>query len=445
MTSPTRRSELVGLVLASCAVTALLGFSGDTPAAAIAGGRESPSAGSVEAGIAELLPVQSPLSDFYRSRAYRPLWSSEAAGALIQTLAGADADGLDKTQFRIDELKMLAADPERGAELEVAMSRAFVAYVRALRTPSAAAEMVYVDAALAARTDPVALLEDASAAPSLLHHLAEARRMHPFYETLRSELDALRRTGGNRSHLPDYRYEKLLLANMDRLRALPADPGPRYILVDTASARLWMYEDGQPRDVMRVVVGKQRLQTPVLAGLIRFAVRNPYWNLPPDLVRARAAEVLRHGPSLLAREHLEILSSWDADARVLDPAEVNWAQVASGARKLRMRQLPGADNMMGSVKFMLPNRLGIYLHDTPDKAAFAREDRRISSGCVRLEDAERLGTWLFKGEEPINRGAPEDRANLAEPVPVYILYLTAMPEGDRVVTQPDSYIRDTKL
>ena len=445
MTSPIRRSELVGLVLASCAVTALLGFSGDTPAAAIAEGRNAPSAGSVEASIAELLPVRSPLADFYRSRAYRPLWSRQTTGALIQTLAGADADGLDKAQFRIGELKMLAADPERGAELEVATSRAFAAYVRALRTPSASAEMVYVDVALAPSTDPVALLEDASAAPSLLHHLAKARRMHPLYERLRSELDALRRTGRNRSHLPDDRYEKVLLANMDRLRALPADPGPRYIIVDTASARLWMYEGGQPRDTMRVVVGKQRLQTPVLAGLIRFAVRNPYWNLPPDLVRARAAEVLRHGPALLAREHLEILSGWEADARLLNPAEVDWAQVASGARKLRMRQLPGPDNMMGSVKFMLPNRLGIYLHDTPDRAAFAREDRRISSGCVRLEDAERLGAWLFKGGEPINRGAPEDRADLAEPVPVYILYLTAMPEADRVAIQPDSYVRDTNL
>jgi murein L,D-transpeptidase YcbB/YkuD len=114
-------------------------------------------------------------------------------------------------------------------------------------------------------------------------------------------------------------------------------------------------------------------------------------------------------------------------------------------QQLRMRQSPGPDNMMGAVKFMLPNRLGIYLHDTPDKSVFARDDRRLSSGCVRLEDAARLGRWLFNGNEPVSWGAPEDRADLPQPVPVYILYLTALPQDDRIVVQPDNYRRDAAL
>src|SRR3546814_10749777 len=97
----------------------------------------------------------------------------------------------------------------------------------------------------------------------------------------------------------------------------------------------------------------------------------------------------------LFRSRYEILSDWTENARVLDPKEVNWAAVAAGRRDLRIRQLPGAHNAMGDVKFMFPNDRGIFLHDTPDRALFKDDERRFSSGCVRLEGAGRLGKWLF--------------------------------------------------
>ena len=86
--------------------------------------------------------------------------------------------------------------------------------------------------------------------------------------------------------------------------------------------------------------------------------------------------------------------------------------------------------MMGRIKFMMPNELGIYLHDTPHHDLFARADRRLSSGCVRLEDAPRLARWLFGGRVPRPTGAAEQRVDLPEPVPVYIAYFTALPSRD---------------
>ena len=115
----------------------------------------------------------------------------------------------------------------------------------------------------------------------------------------------------------------------------------------------------------------------------------------------------------------------------------------AAGRYLRVRQLPGADNMMGAVKFMLPNNLGIYLHDTPDKSLFARESRTASSGCVRLEDAQRLARWLF-GETPVVSGLNQ-RVDLPSPVPVYVTYFTAWPEPQGVVTRADVYGRDPAL
>ncbi len=97
---------------------------------------------------------------------------------------------------------------------------------------------------------------------------------------------------------------------------------------------------------------------------------------------------------------------------------------------------------MGSVKFMMPNNLGIYLHDTPEKELMRKPERRFSSGCVRVEDAQRLARWLF-GRPLLPKGSqPDQRVDLAQPVPVYITYLTAMPEGQTIVYRTDAYNRD---
>ena len=94
--------------------------------------------------------------------------------------------------------------------------------------------------------------------------------------------------------------------------------------------------------------------------------------------------------------------------------------------------------MMGRIKFMMPNDLGVYLHDTPLRHFFARADRRISSGCVRLEDAPRLARWLFRPAAAARAARAEQRVDLPEAVPVYITYLTALPSrgGDRVPARP---------
>jgi murein L,D-transpeptidase YcbB/YkuD len=203
-----------------------------------------------------------------------------------------------------------------------------------------------------------------------------------------------------------------------------------------------MVEDGRIRDTMRVIVGRSAMPTPEMAGLIRYAALNPYWNLPPDLIRKRARNAVAHGPRVITGERLQILSDWTPRARVLDPRRVDWRAVAAGRLLVNARQLPGPQNMMGRVKFMLPNDLGVYLHDTPLRELFDRADRRESSGCVRLEDAQRLGRWLFDGDMPEADGTPEQQVDLPTPVPVYITYLTVLPTADGLVFQRDAYRRD---
>ena len=97
---------------------------------------------------------------------------------------------------------------------------------------------------------------------------------------------------------------------------------------------------------------------------------------------------------------------------------------------------------MGQMKFMFPNSQGVYLHDTPQKELLAEASRMFSGGCVRLEDAPRLARWLYGRNLQPSGAAPEQAVALNDSVPVYITYLTAIPEGGKIAHYPDVYGRD---
>lgn len=400
--------------------------------------------------VREAVMAEAPdLASVYEARKYRPIWLQgdkvrPEAHELIAMLETADRDGLDPADYQVSQLRQDLISAESGepaaqARFEAEASRAFVDYVADLHQPSAAARMIYTDAASAppAFAGPD-VLQAAADAPSLHAHLIAVRRMNPIYEGLRGALADYRSKKGAKTA---DQTQQLILLNMDRARALPANPGPRYIVVDAAAATLWMYQDGRPIDSMKVVVGKPSEPTPIMAGMLRYALFNPYWNVPEDLVQQQWAPlVASQGPAVMRARDMEALSDWSPNASVLDPAKVNWSAVAAGRQALRMRQRPGPDNMMGRVKFMLPNELGIYLHDTPRKALFSQDGRFFSSGCVRLEDAPRLARWLF-GDVP-QPSAADYRVDLKEPVPVYITYFTVAPAPSGVTFRQDIYGRD---
>ena len=197
----------------------------------------------------------------------------------------------------------------------------------------------------------------------------------------------------------------------------------RFVLVDAASARLYMIADGRVQDSMRVIVGKPDTPTPELKSVLNYETLSPYWHVTPDLTRTLiAANVLKQGPAYLTGHGYEVLSGWGPDARVIPPDSVDWQAVAAGTAQVYVRQRPGPANSLGNFKFDLPNGDGIYLHDTPKKELFAQDDRNLSHGCVRLEDAQRLATWLL-GKDPPAAAAPEENILLPHPVPITISYL----------------------
>ncbi|MET0251975.1 MAG: L,D-transpeptidase family protein, partial [Novosphingobium sp.] len=323
------------------------------------------------------------LAGFYARRDWQPLWVERqtvlpAAATLLDLVDHADADGLSPQALNVPDLAAAVRKAQRErsprslARAEVALSRTFAAYVRAMRRPRASGMTYHSSLLQPVVPSASAALAAAAEAPSLTRYLEHVEWMHPIYGALR---DALVHSTLDRS-----RQEQVFL-NLERARALPASPAQRYVLIDAAGARLWMYENGQPVDSMKVVVGKPDLQTPMVAGLITQAVLNPYWNVPVDLVQTRiAGSVLDQGLSYLRTGGYQVLSDFGDKPSLLDPARIDWRAVADGQRELRVRQLPGKANFMGQIKFNFANPDGIYLHDTPDKALLNKDVRTASSG-----------------------------------------------------------------
>ena len=198
----------------------------------------------------------------------------------------------------------------------------------------------------------------------------------------------------------------------------------RYLLVDAASARLFMVEDGQIRDSMKVIVGKPASQTPTIASKIYYMTLNPYWNVPVDLAQKLIApRVLAQGTQYLTSHHYQVLASFDDNAPEIAPGSVDWKAVAAGRATVKVRQLPGPANSMGQVKFGFTNAAGVFLHDSPEKELFESDQRQLSNGCVRLEDAPRLARWMMGRDPELTSTAPEQHVLLPQAVPIYITYL----------------------
>jgi hypothetical protein len=399
--------------------------------------------------LAAIRPSAAAVDAFYQAHGNALVWfrapaSVAAANKLPAILDRAPLDGLANgptlARFVEGALARARAAVALGKPVQLTdekmLSSAWAQYVQALKSPVPG--ITYGDPALAPRVPTIErVLTDARLAPNLADHVAAIAAVNPIYGQLRDAAWRQLQAGGA--------ADPRLLTNLERARILPSRG--RYIVVNAATARLWMYEDGRPVDSMKVVVGKAATPTPMLAGTIFYATFHPYWNIPTDTAREEVAPiVLKRGIRYLKLARYEVASDWSTQATVLDPATIDWKAVVAGTTEVHVRQLPGPDNMMGDIKFGFANELGIFLHDTPRKELFDKDSRNYSHGCVRVEDAMRLGRWLM-GTEPVAPStAPEQFVQLAKAVPVYITYLTAVPGLDDapLTYANDIYGRDPK-
>lgn len=246
--------------------------------------------------------------------------------------------------------------------------------------------------------------------------------------------------------LPASERVRQLRANLERARWVLRDLEPTFVAVNVAGQRVYVVADDSVVLEMRAVVGREYTRTPVFTAPMRYLVLNPTWTVPRSINGEILASV-RRDSTYLRRRGFEVLDG----GRAIDPATVDFDRFSGGSFPYVFRQGPGPTNALGNVKFMFPNEFAVYLHDTPARDLFGREERLFSHGCIRVADPLGLATFLLPDWSVDELGAViatgETRTvQLDRPVPVLVLYWTAATDlHGEVHFYRDIYDRDAAL
>jgi len=242
-----------------------------------------------------------------------------------------------------------------------------------------------------------------------------------------------------------------LRVNLERLRWVAQDLTGDYLIVDVAGFSARLHLDGRLVWSSRAVVGRPYRKTPVFRATMADVVLNPTWTIPPTILREDVLPKLAKDPGYLAENHMQVV---DMDGHPVDARGIEWARYPMEGFPYQIVQAPGGDNPLGRLKFLLPNRYSVYLHDTPTARLFSHPERAFSSGCIRLQAPLALAELLL--DDPVRWSAPAIDVALAEGatrtlpvkrrVPVLFLYFTAEADADGTVHfRRDLYGRDPRV
>jgi murein L,D-transpeptidase YcbB/YkuD len=337
-------------------------------------------------------------------------WNPRDAGDLLGFVEGIGAEGLDPADYNPDALRQaLGGD---SAVLDAVATQTFL---------RVASDLSYGHLRGDARVD-WHVRDDATAPADQQALLDRALSGHIVPDTLRSLLP---------TH-PQYAALKALLAttedkaladkirlNLDRWRWLPRDLGQKYVIVNVPAYTVALVEGGQTLNRRRAVAGALKTPTPQLNAVITGAIFNPWWEVPTSISHEVAGKK-------------------------------GYVSVPNGDG-VRYRQPPGPKNALGRMKLVMGNPYAIYLHDTNAKHLFDKQARAYSHGCIRTEDAVGFAETLLQGTEwdhdkiygTIASGKSV-QANVATPIPVYIVYFTVAATSDKpgYISYSDMYGRD---
>lgn len=237
-----------------------------------------------------------------------------------------------------------------------------------------------------------------------------------------------------------------LRVNLERARWIrPMQSAEPRVWVDIAGYRMhYVRPNGQHWDA-RVVVGTPRRETPIIHSAISHLTINPSWTIPPTIMREDVLPQVRADIDYLARKNIQVISP---SGEPLVAEEIDWQRPGG----VMLRQVAGASNPLGRVVVRFPNDEMIYLHDTPARGLFQRDQRALSSGCVRVEGVVELAQMLLQDTgshyqmSRLLSGKSDLNVSLTQRIPVALHYLTAWPnmQGE-VEFRPDIYRRDAAL
>lgn len=335
-------------------------------------------------------------------------WSTENVRTLLRLVAESAQEGLDPTSYGTEALSAALASGQTGATLDV------LATATALRLAHDYADgridnKEALDWHIRSDTDPNRLATD-------LNGALDSGRLAPWLRGLLPDNEQYRALKAAYAETSDLATRDQLRANLERWRWMPRDLGDRYIYVNVPSYRLSVMNGGIEEASYNVVVGSPKTPTPQLALHAQSVVANPSWTVPQSIIKAGGVR----GKGF------------------------TWKRRPDGS--VSVQQAPGPTNALGRIKIDMPNAHAIYLHDTPNRSVFNREDRALSHGCVRVQNIEELAALLQGGDgldEALADPRRTVRLQMEKSVPVYLVYFTlqANPDGT-LISLGDPYQRD---
>ncbi|WP_299355834.1 L,D-transpeptidase family protein [uncultured Shimia sp.] len=235
--------------------------------------------------------------------------------------------------------------------------------------------------------------------------------------------------------------------SLERARWLFRDEESEYVLVNIAGARTYLARADGSVWTTRSITGSQYRKTPVFRDEIQYMEFNPTWTVPASIFRKDKLARIRKDPGYLDRGNYIVRNQ---EGAVIPASSVNWG---ADNPRVTLVQQPGPNNALGLVKFMFPNKYAVYLHDTNDRTLFGRNERNLSSGCVRVEYPFELAGLLMEGDPEWNSARMQSildsgktvRINLPKPMPVLLTYWTAWVEDGEVHFREDIYGRDKRI
>jgi L,D-transpeptidase YcbB len=247
----------------------------------------------------------------------------------------------------------------------------------------------------------------------------------------------------------DMRIDQLRV-NLERYRWFLNDLGSTYILVNIPEFSLKYIDNGSKLWSTKVIVGKPERETPVFKADMQYVIFNPQWVIPPTILEKDALPSLRKNVGYLQQKNLRVI---DKDGHVVNPGSVDWKAFSASNFPYKLQQTAGDQGSLGRVKFLLPNRYIVYLHDTPSKDLFQKNVRTFSSGCIRVENPLDLARLVLRDSLKWNSAKIKSAVNtgktstvsLPKRIPVFVVYMTAVSSGDEVFFREDVYKRDGTL
>lgn len=243
----------------------------------------------------------------------------------------------------------------------------------------------------------------------------------------------------------------MLRINLERLRWVFHNPDDDFLLVNIAGFYVKRFKNKREIFSSRVIVGKYHKETPIFKGKMQYIIINPTWTLPYSIATHETLPKLKKDPSYLSAKHMEIM---DRSGNVLNYKNIDFSQYSAGNFPFIIRQKAGPWNALGQVKFIFPNKYAVYLHDTPSRGLFKRQDRAFSHGCIRTESKWELLMSLMDESEVWNMdkvngildSGKTTRINLLEPINIYLMYWTSRVDQENTLYfMKDVYKRDSAV